>query len=259
MENPYAPPTADLGDVAPPPAFDGRPLPWEEVPTPEGALGATLRLFLQDTHAAGEGLGASEQLGRPLLWYLLLGFLPVLALAVLGMLHPIRPVWMAWMGLPVPQPATGALLVIGLVSGLFFGAIGAAISLAVLGLLFHACLWMMGGTQAKKGLLVTFRVVIYVTGVVTLIRLPFALLQYLPGLAGQVAQGLVLVVTIVTYSYHGLMLARAHRTEGWRGVAAAWIPALAVLLCCGGVFFALWHFGGQDFQDALRHGMRGGR
>ncbi len=259
MENPYLPPTADLGDAGPPPTFSGRPLPWEEVPPPEGSLGATLRLFYTDTRLAGEGLAATQDLGRALLWYLLLGFLPGLLLALLNILHPIQPFWMAKLGMPAPQAAQGAVLAFALVSALIGGVIAAAIMLALMGLVLHATLWMLGGTRAKKGLLVTFRAVLYTLGAMALISTPMAFLQHLPGLAGQAFQILGLPLGIVTYSYLGLMLSRAHGTEGWRGVVAAWIPALLFALCCGGALLALWHFGGESFQQAFRQGLRGGR
>ncbi|HJU83981.1 MAG TPA: hypothetical protein VJ600_07200 [Holophagaceae bacterium] len=260
MENPYTPPSAEVGDTTLPQDLRGTPLPWEALPRSEGALAATLRVLLQDLPAAGEGLSATGDLIRPLVWYLLLALIPMVVLAVLGILHPIHTFWQAWLGFPVRPAPEGPALVFGLVM-VFVGApIGAAIGMGVTGLVHHACLWLLGGTREKLGLLVTFRSLLYTTGAVTLlVKLPLALLQFLPGSSGYVGQGLVLLSSLATYSYQGLVLARGHRTEGWRGIAAVWIPVLLLFLCCGGAFYALWHFGGEAFQEGFRQTLRGGR
>ncbi len=260
MENPYTPPSAEVQDADPIPAFRGRPLPWEAVPAPEGALGATLKLLFQDLGAAGEGIAASEDLLRPGGWYLLLGLLPALLLAVLGLLHPLRAWWQDALGLPVQPAPEGAALAFGLLAIVFMAPVGAAIGLAVAGLVNHGSLWLVRGTRAGLGLLVTFRSVLYTMGALTLaVTLPLGLLQHLPGRAGQAFQVLTLLASLGTTTYQGAVLAKAHRTETWRGIAAVWIPVLLVVLCCGGAALALWRFGGEEVRQGILQGLRGGR
>lgn len=260
MENPYTPPSAEVQDAAPTPSLRGQPLPWEALPRPAGALGDTLRLFFQDLHAAGEGIAASEDLVRPALWYLLLGLLPAILVAVLGVVHPVRAFWQEALGLPVQQAPQGAALVFALLLVLLSAPFGAAIGIAVAGLINHGSLWLVRGTRAGLGLLVTFRSLLYVTGAITLlVNLPLALLQYLPGKLGFAVQIAALLLALGTTTYQGMVLARAHRTGTWRGVLAVWIPVAFLVLCCGGAAFAIWHFGGEEVRQGIVQGLRGGR
>lgn len=81
-----------------------------------------------------------------------------------------------------------------------------------LALIFHAGLWMAGGTRQRLGYRQTFRMTAYAWGF-------YAPLAWLPPVN--------LILLPLWIGYLGFTLARLHRTEVWRGVVAVAAPFLA--------------------------------
>lgn len=256
--NPFEPPAAELERSGGPQAGL---LPFED-PGRGGLLvraGATLGLLLQDSRAAGAALRTRGNLGAPIGFYILMGLLPAMLVGVVQALHPAYFFWQKLLGAPPPGPPDTLRIVSGLAGALLMGPIGAAVGLGLSGLLQHAGLWLCGGTRGGFGLSTTFRTLFYVQGVVGLLLLPFNLLQLLPGQAGFALQYLFMALSLGTSCWHGLVLARAHDTEGWRGQGAVWLPIILIFGCIGGCIAAAWYGLGPEFQDAMRQAMRGGR
>lgn len=260
MDNPFSPPQADL--AAPEPGSSGPRMPWEDRaqhPTLGERLMATLRWLALRPAELGPALGAPADLASPIGFYALLALPPTMIAALLGAFFPAQPFWQAWMGLPAPPQPEGFARTIALLTATLGVPFGLALGALVMGLLTHTGLWAAGATRQKLGLAVTFRTLLYSSAAGTLAAFPLALSQFLPGLAGQIGQVLyALFTTLALTTWYGLLYARAHRTDTWRGVLGAWLPLLAFLLCCGACLGSLFAFGGEAFREALSKGLQGG-
>ncbi len=257
--DPYAPPQAPLEDQLP--SVTGPLIPFEDRnahPDLGSRIRETFRWILSDRERAGEALRGADSLGWPLWFICLLGYLPAVIPGLLAVFIPRPPVWAGWLHLPAAAPPQGFVLVISVVSVLVFAPLGLVIGGLVGGLFNHLGLWMVRGNRNGYGLMVTFRSTLYTAGVFTWILFPLNLGKSLPGLAGQVFQILAgVLMLVVPATYQGLMLARTHRVETWRGVAAAWIPGLLLLLCLGTCLGLLFWFAGDAILQALRQGRPG--
>ncbi len=260
MENPFAPPQADL--AAPAPDAAAPHMPWEDraaFPTLGARVIATLQWLVRRPAELGPALAAPTDVVPPIGFFALLALPLTLAIALLGILSPVQPFWQAWMGLPTPPQPEGFARTLGMVIALFWAPFGLTLGMLIMGLLIHAGLWATGATRSKVGLVATFRTLLYGSAAGTLAAFPLALCQFLPGVAGQIGQMAYLVFTsLVLTTWYGLLCARAHRTDTWRGVLGAWLPFLAFLLCCGACLGSLFAFGGDAFREALSKGLQGG-
>ena len=258
--NPYAAPRADV--EAEPDRAQGEFMPFEDpvtYPSFRQRVTETLRWLVADLTRAGQGLGGNLSLGAPIGFFALLALLPSTLAGMLAVLFPPQPIWQVWLGVPRTSAPSGGLLALMLLGVLFAGPIGTGIGLLIAGLVNHLGLWIVRGTREGLGLLVTYRSMLYGSTVVSLVVLPFQLLGHLPGALGSYLLGLPILLQVASLFYQGVLLARAHRTETWRGILGVWLPVLAfgglVAACLG----ALWLVGGEVFQRSFLQGLRGGR
>lgn len=251
--NPYLPPEASLDP--PQPDYDGRLLPFEDkaaFPSLLGRIKATFRVFWTDTALAGEGLGLRPDVTPALVFYALLGLPVAIAAGLAQTFFPIQPWFMSWTHAPRPAVPSGMALTLALV-GVLMAPLWIAIAFALAGLLNHAGLWMVGGTRARLGLPVTYRTLLY--GAATLVvpvSLAEMVLNRLPGAFGTLGQVVSLGAQLGIFFYQGVIFARAHRTETWRGVMGLLMPLLVSGLLCGGCLAALWFGGGEQFREAFQ-------
>lgn len=258
--NPYAAPRAEV--EAEPDRSQGAFMPFED-PVAYPSLGLrvteTLRWLVADLDRAGSGLGGNLGLGSPIGFFALLALLPTTLAGLLAVLFPPQPIWQVWMGVPRTAAPTGGLLAVMLLGVLLAGPIGTGIGLLIAGLVNHLGLWLVRGTREGLGLAVTYRSLLYGSTIVSLAVLPFQLLGHLPGALGSYLLVLPVLLHVASLFYQGVLLARAHRTEAWRGILGVWLPVLAFGLLVGACLGALWFLGGEAFQRTLLQGLREGR
>lgn len=257
--NPYAAPRAEVD--AEPDRSPGESMPFED-PVTYPSFGArvteTLRWLVADLPRAGRGLGGNLGLGSPIGFFALLALLPTTLAGLLAVLFPPQPIWQVWMGAPQATAPSGGLLALMLLGVLLAGPIGTGMGLLIAGLVNHLGLWIVRGTREGLGLVVTYRAVLYGSTVVSLVVLPFQLLGHLPGLLGSYLLVLPILLHVASLFYQGVLLARAHRTETWRGILGVWLPVLAFGALVGACLGALWLLGGEVFQRSFLQGLKGG-
>lgn len=253
--SPYLPPDT------PHPVLEGRPLPFEDKDHHPGLMDriiATIRVFWADAALAGEGLGLRSDIGPAAAFYAIVGLPVVITAGVLQIFFPIQPWFMSLIAAPKP-PSPEGLAVIGSIVGVLLAPLFIAIAFAITGLLNHAGLWMVGGTAAKLGLPVTYRTLLYGAGALAVpISLAELALDRLPGTFGTYGQVITLGAQVGIFFYQGVIFARAHRTDTWRGVLGMLMPILVFGLLCGGVLGILLAVGGDAFREALQKALQGG-
>ncbi len=244
-DNPYLPPQAEL---SPPPTPDQGPLvPWEDkltYPDLWTRILETGRLMLRPSDA-GRALGASTRVA-PAVGFLALVGLPALWLVqiVVALVGPLDAgaKFSEVFGLP-PTPAAPAgmesfqrtvSLVVALLMPIFI-----ALGVAILGGINHLGLWMLRGLRARRGIDVTFRALLYPVALFQLVGAWVGFWVFLPPIPGLVLLGLSLVWWLGTTVYEGILLARAHDTDTWRGILGVLLIPLLLGCCCGGALFAL--------------------
>lgn len=258
--NPYAAPRAEVDGG--PGRAPGACMPFEDpvaYPSFGQRVTETFRWLLADLPRAGEGLGGHSGLGSPIGFFALLAVLPTTLAGLLAVLFPPQPIWQVWLNTPRSQAPSGGLLAIMLLGVLFAGPIGTGIGLLIAGLVNHLGLWLVRGTREGLGLAVTYRSLLYGSTVVSLAVLPFQLLGHLPGSLGSYLLVLPIFLQVASLFYQGVLLARAHRTETWRGILGVWLPVLAFGALVGACLGALWLAGGDIFRNAFFQGLKGGR
>lgn len=207
---PPPPPPIEPGGVIPPPSDGPQPLPWEQpgYPLLEG-LYETAKLFFTAPDAAFSRMQVAGELGRPILYAIVFGWLGIIAgqvyqIAMGGALYKLLPA--------IPQGTdfgTNTLLDVGImVVAPFLILIGLFVGAAI----YHLFLMLYGG--ASSGFGATVRVMCYASTVQVLQVLPLC-----GGLIGTV-WGIVLQI---------IGLAVAHRTTKGKAAAAVLTPAV---LCC---------------------------
>jgi len=257
--NPSLPPEESMGPLRL--EDEEKLLPFEDkanIPGLVARIAATFRVFWSDTALAGEGLGLRQDILPGIVFYALVG-LPVAVVAgVAQIFYPVQPWFMSLMQTPKPAVPSGMALIFTLV-GVLLAPLWIAVAFAIAGLLNHAGLWMVGGTRAKLGLPVTYRALLY--GAATLV-VPVSLaelaLNRLPGPFGTLGQVISLGAQLGIFFYQGVIFARAHRTDTWRGVMGLLMPLLVTVLICGGCLGALWFGGGEQFREAFQKALSGG-
>lgn len=225
---PAPPPPIEPGGVIPPPAYGPAPLPWEQPGYPflEG-LYETAKLFFTEPAAAYARMRPAGELGRPLLYAVIFGWLGTIAgqvynLAMGGTMYRLLP-QMAQRG----DFASSTLFNVGvMVMAPLLVLIGLFVGAAVC----HLFLLLYGGASAGFG--ATVRVLCYASTVQVLQVLPIC-----GGLAGAV-WGLVLEI---------IGLAAVHRTTRGKAAAAVLTP---VVLCCACIAVALLLILGGAFAAA---------
>lgn len=258
--NPYAAPQAEVEGL--PEAATGLRMPFEDAvtyPVFGQRVTETFRWLAADMARAGEGLRNSQTLGAPIGFFALFGLAPTMLIGILSVLFPPQPIWQVWMDAP-RTPAPSGFLLVGMLAGVVVaGPIGSAIGILIAGLVDHAGLWILRGTQEGFGLLVTFRSVLYASAVISCVLAPFQLLGQVPGRFGSYMALIPLLLQAGGVFYYGIVLARAHRTDTWRGVLGVWLPLLLVGGLAAACIGTLWFAGGDTFQRAFLQGLRGGK
>jgi len=252
--NPYQPPGAAL-DLPDPEAAEGPRMPWEDPgqhPDRAGRIVATLGILLRPAEA-GPALGGTRRVGPAITFYLAVG-LPLLwaAQVLAAVFKPVAPPpWMGHFGLPAAPPmapdAQGVQRMIALGAALA-SPVGMAVSLLINGAMLHLGLWATRGLGQRRGMAVTYRTALYAHAAFGLVASAFALWPLLPAWAALALFEAMALFWIAAAVYQGVLLARAHGTETWRGVLAVFLPWLAIGCCCGAVGLAaaaaLGAFGG---------------
>ncbi len=255
--NPYAPPQSDLN--LRPESGHGPLMPFEDpvrYPSFVQRVTETLRWIFLDRDRAGEALGGNTLMGAPIGFYALLGLAPAILIAVLAILYPIQPFWQGWMGIPKPVAPMGAFQGIAILAILVTAPFSLAITIAITSLLYHLGLWIVKGTREGLGLLATFRSVLYLLGAISIILFPFQLLTHVPGILSPIMMGVGTLLHIGSLFYQGVILAKAHRTDVWRGILGVWTPILGIFGLVGICVGTLWLVGGHAVWQAILQGVQ---
>ncbi|HPC82651.1 MAG TPA: YIP1 family protein [Thermoanaerobaculaceae bacterium] len=230
---PPPPPPIEPGGVIPPPAGGPPLLPWEQPGYPflEG-LYETAKLFFTEPTAAFERMQLGGELGRPILYAIIFGWLGTIAgqvynIVMGGAMYKLLP------HMPEgPDFGSNPLFNVGV---MVVAPLLVLIALFVGAAIYHLFLLLYGG--ASSGFGATVRVLCYASTV--------QILQVLPicgGLVGAV-WGIVLQV---------IGLAVAHRTTRVKAAGAILTPILLCCLCA--VLILVLAFGGA--LAAARGAMR---
>jgi hypothetical protein len=181
---------------------------WERV-------GAMFQLLFAEPFEFFERAPRGEGLGAPWRFLLLLSVPALLllglifgifgAVAIIGALADRRPEASLLALMPVVFLAVLALIPLFMFLGMVVG-----------GAINHACLWMWGGTRNGLGLEQTIRATGYAHAFIQL----GAWIPYLG-----------LLVQLLGLVWIGIGLARLHRTDTWRGLAAVFTPILLLCVC----------------------------
>ena len=242
--NPYQPPAAELDP--PEPILEGPRMPWEDpgaYPGLPDRIVATLGLLLRPVEA-GPALGAGSRVGPAIGFYALVGF-PLLwaAQILMAVLKPgAQPPWMGQFGLPeapAVTPEMASLQRIIALAAALAAPIGLALSLAVNGAVNHVGLWATRGLRANKGIALTYRTVLYAHAPLGLVSSIFVLWPLLPLWPAMLLFVAMLLFWIGAAVYQGLLLARAHDTDAWRGILGVFLPWLLAGCCCGALGIAV--------------------
>lgn len=228
---------------APDPAFEN-PLPWEDPDTFPGfwdRVVETFRLAFTDPMAFMERAGRGEGLARP--WAFLL-FTSIPTYALLTLVFLALGAFLALVGLADAKenlfrqhPALAWILPLVLAGFLILLPLLQFLGMVLLGGLQHAFLGLFGGTRERRGVQATIRACTYAWAVIGLVCFLPSLIPYLGAL-------IVLPLKVAGMVVTGMGLARVHRTDAWRGIAAALAPlvlavALLVALIVGAVALAV--------------------
>lgn len=214
MFNPYQAPMAERLEPGPSGwGGDGSPLvPWEDEATYPGILErwwATIRLAYTDPMELSERVPSTQPILPSWLFFLMAGLPSTVLSLVLN--NITREIMSSLLHLPMQQNSLAELggAIIGLLLGTLIG-----------GAFLHFFLWMWGGAKAGFGVHQTIRYTGYAYGA-------YYLVGWIPVLN--------ILLGIVFWIFLSMGLARAHRTDTWRGFAATLTPVIA---CCCIVFGA---------------------
>lgn len=206
--NPYQAPAASR--LEPPPmAWDAphlEPVPWEDEQAIPGAverLWATIKMGFTDPLGLSERVPVTDQILPSWLFFLIMGIPSTILSLVLG--EMTTQVMSSLLHTPIHR--NPALQMGGAIFGLLIGPF-------IGGAFLHLFLWMWGGAKEGLGIQQTIRFFCYAEGI-------FFLVRWIPIL--------VFPLAIVFWVFLSMGLAKAHRTDTWRGFAATLTP---VLVCC---------------------------
>jgi len=207
---PGGPPDAPVEPPPPPPAAAAPALPWEQpgYPPLEG-LFETAKLFLvRPTEAYGR-MAITGDLGKPLLYAVILGWLGILAGQAYQMLMPGVP----WRFLPgMDRGFDFAVPVAYMVGTIVLAPVFVLLAVFVWAAIVHLFLMMVGG--ANSGFAATVRVVCYAATT--------QVVQVVPVCGSTIGGIWAIVLEIVG-------LAAAHRTTQGKAALAVLLP---IALCC---------------------------
>lgn len=246
-ENPYDPPQSNVVLSEPNAEAVGAPLiPWEDSANYPGFLErvwATMQVMARPTEA-GPSLGRHQRLSPAITYFLCVG-LPLLWLVgiLTALFGPANPGAALFEKFNIPQasPAPGMesvqkiiQVITAVVSPLFF-----AIMMAILGLINHAGLWLTRGLKTGRGVEVTYRALLYGFGTSSAVVWVFNLWVFLPMWVGLALLSLSVIAGLGLYVWQGVLLAKAHETDTWRGVLGVFLPWILLTCCCCGAIGAI--------------------
>ncbi len=234
MADTYPPPPPPITPGAPPPPVPPvtePPLPWEQPGYPFlEALYETVKLFVTVPTQAFRRMSITADLGRPLLYAILLGWLGIIA----GQLYSIALRGVTANLLPF---ASGKDMAIG--TGVSIALMVLAPIFVLLGIfiwsaIVHLFLMMVGG--ANSGFGATVRVMSYATTA--------QLAQVVPLCGGIIGAVWAIVLEIIG-------LAQAHRTTTGKAAVAVLLP---IALCCVCVAIVIALFGAAIMAAVSQYG-----
>lgn len=248
--NPYEPPQSDLihpdQDRGP---SDVPLVPWEDKARIPGFLDrilATMRLMARPGEA-GPSLGLHRRIGPAVSYFAWVGLPMIWVMQILAALFgPTDPMAgiLDRFGLPHQAPPPGMesfQRTLQVVVSLFF-PVSMAIGMAVIGFVSHAGLWLTKALRPGRGLEATFRTLLYGYGTFNGVLWVFNGWVFLPPLLGVVMLGLSALLSLAFFVQAGILLAKAHGTETWRGVLGMFLPWIIFACCCGLAIAALGGF-----------------
>lgn len=223
MADTYPPPPPPITPGAPPPPMPpvaGAPIPWEQPGYPFlEALYETAKLFVTVPTEAFRRMSVAADLGRPLLYAILLGWLGIIA----GQLYSIALRGVTANLLPF-QSAEGLAMGTGIsIAVMVLAPIFVLLGIFIWAAIVHLFLMMVGG--ANSGFGATVRVMCYSTTA--------QLAQIVPLCGGIIGSVWAIVLEIIG-------LAQAHRTTQGKAALAVLLP---LVLCCVCVAIVVALFG----------------
>lgn len=214
-QNPYQAPEAPV--LEQPTDFQNLPpLPWEDRDTYPGLwkrIGAMFSLLFSNPMELADRIPVTDGLAPAWRFNLLMA---VPYFAFMGAIFAFMGSIFAFLPKDPNMPK-------GMLAGVFGGeflviVIVFCVGIFLYGAIFHAALWMWGGTREGLGLGQTVRTCGYIWG--------FANVgMWVPCLNAVVMIGGLILL--------GMGLARVHRTDTWRGICAVLTPVFACCLCYG--------------------------
>jgi hypothetical protein len=222
MADTYPPPPPPITPgVPPPPAAPGAvPLPWEQPGYPFlEALFETAKLFVTAPTEAFRRMSITADLGRPLLFAILLGWIGIIA----GQLYSIALRGVTANLLPF-QSAEGLAMGTGVsIAVMVLAPVFVLLGIFIWAAIVHLFLMMVGG--ANSGFGATVRVMSYATTA--------QLAQIVPLCGGMIGAVWAIVLEIIG-------LAQAHRTTQGKAALAVLLP---LVLCCVCIAIVVAMFG----------------
>ncbi len=209
---PPSPPAMPPGPppTPPPPAAQPAPLPWEQpgYPAVEG-LYETAKLFLLNPGEGFARMSTAGDLGRPLLFVVLLGWVGIIA----GQLYQLMMPGIPWRYFPgMERSANFAVRPLFTVFMMVCAPILVLLAVFIWSAILHLFLLVVGA--GERGFSATVRVVCYAGAT--------QVLQVVPLCGGFIATIWSIVLEIIG-------LATAHRTSQGKAAVAVLLP---IALCC---------------------------
>jgi hypothetical protein len=234
MADTYPPPPPPITPGAPPPPVPPvtePPLPWEQPGYPFlEALYETAKLFVTVPTQAFRRMSITADLGRPLLYAILLGWVGIIA----GQLYSIALRGVTANLLPF-QSAEGLAMGTGVsIVVMVFAPVFVLVGIFIWAAIVHLFLMMVGG--ANSGFGATVRVMSYATTA--------QLAQVVPLCGGIIGAVWAIVLEIIG-------LAQAHRTTQGKAALAVLLP---LVLCCVCVAILVALFGAAIMAAISQYG-----
>jgi hypothetical protein len=253
MESTTATSVPEFG-AAPPLQQDfPRPIPWEDPETYPAFWDRAIQTFqlaFKNPMEFFERIPHGEGFARP--WgFLLLSTLPNYLLLIF--IFMIFGVVLAFLGLAAAKenlfrdnPALAWIFPLVLVGSLLLLPLLQFLAMLIFGGLQHGFLWMFGGTKERVGAEHTIRACTYAWAIIGVIT-------FLPSLIPYLGILIVLPLQLAGMVCTGMGLARLHRTDTWRGIAAAFAPIILACCCALALWFSII---GAAFLPAALSGSR---
>ncbi len=225
---PPAPPSTPPPEPPPPPPpQQAQPLPWEQpgYPVLEG-LYETAKLILVNPSEAFTRMSLTGDLGRPLLFAVILGWIGIIAGQLYRFLIP--GVAMPWRYFPEMERSMHfAMRPIFGIATMIFAPVLILLAVFIGAAIVHLFLLIVGA--GERGFLATVRVLCYAGAT--------QVLQIVPLCGGFIAAVWCIVLEIVG-------LAIAHRTSQGKAAVAVLLP---IALCCACIAVVMVAFGAMIF------------